>query len=484
MEGAGTVEAVGPDVREIAPGDRVAWASGSGSYAEYTVLPVSSLVKLPDQIDLRTAAAVMLQGMTAHYLALSTYPIKERETALVHAAAGGVGLLLTQIIKLLGGRVIGTVSTQAKAELALAAGADAVIFYTRQDFEPEVKRLTGGRGADVVYDSVGASTFYEEPQLAPPQGDDGLLRTVERPRPRHRTAPAEPERVAVPDPPQAGRLLRDAAGIAVARRRRARLGGLGQGKGPNREDLPPFGSRPGPPRPRRPENQREGAAHPRPGRVGRHALAQSMSCRRRRARIAESLAHRKLDALIVAAAPNVRYLSGFTGSNGMLLVWPGGAVLFTDPRYEIQAAQETDCRVKVARGALYPALMKFAGAKKLKKLGFEAGRVSYEAYEQLRIGLALNASLVPVTGLVEIARMVKSEAEIALIERSVQTNSAAYEKAMRRARPGVSEADLAAEFEYQMRRLGAQKPAFDTLVATGAAHSPAPRPAHRQSVGE
>ncbi len=189
--------------------------------------------------------------------------------------------------------------------------------------------------------------------------------------------------------------------------------------------------------------------------------------RARRDRIAESLAHRKLDALIVAAAPNVRYLSGFTGSNGMLLVWPGGAVLFTDPRYEIQAAQETDCRVKVARGALYPALMKFAGAKKLKKLGFETGRVSYEAYEQLRIGLALNASLVPVTGLVEIARMVKSEAEIALIERSVQTNSAAYEKAMRRARPGVSESDLAAEFEYQMRRLGAQKPAFDTIVATG-----------------
>lgn len=170
MEGAGTVEAVGPEAREIAPGDRVAWASGSGSYAEYTVLPASSLVKLPDQIDLRTAAAVMLQGMTAHYLALSTYAIKERETALVHAAAGGVGLLLTQIIKLLGGRVIGTVSTQAKAELALAAGADAVIFYTRQDFEPEVKRLTGGRGADVVYDSVGASTFMKSLNSLRPRG--------------------------------------------------------------------------------------------------------------------------------------------------------------------------------------------------------------------------------------------------------------------------------------------------------------------------
>ncbi|MGE5570509.1 MAG: M24 family metallopeptidase [Rhodospirillales bacterium] len=187
----------------------------------------------------------------------------------------------------------------------------------------------------------------------------------------------------------------------------------------------------------------------------------------RRGRLLDSLAQRKLDALIVAAAPNVRYLSGFTGSNGALLVWPGGTVLFTDPRYEIQAAQETDCRVKVVRGALYPALMKFAAGKKLKKLGFEAGRLSYEAYEQLRIGLTLNASLTPVSGLVEIIRMVKSEAEIALIERSVRTNSAAFEKTMRRARPEMSESELAAEFEYQMRRLGAEKPSFDPVIAAG-----------------
>jgi len=170
MEGAGTVEAVGPDVREFAPGDRVAWAWGGGSYAEYAALPASALVKIPDRIEFQTAAAVMLQGMTAHYLALSTYPIKERETALVHAAAGGVGLLLTQIIKMQGGRVIGTVSTQAKADLALAAGADAVIFYTRQDFEPEVKRLTGGRGVDVVYDSVGAATFMKSLNSLRPRG--------------------------------------------------------------------------------------------------------------------------------------------------------------------------------------------------------------------------------------------------------------------------------------------------------------------------
>jgi Xaa-Pro aminopeptidase len=190
--------------------------------------------------------------------------------------------------------------------------------------------------------------------------------------------------------------------------------------------------------------------------------------RGRRDRIAESLAQWKLDALVVSAAPNVRYLAGFTGSNGALLVWPDGAVLFTDPRYEIQAAQETDCRVKVARGSLYPALMNFSRAKKLKRLGFEAGRVSYEVYGQLQAGLELNASLAPVSGLVETVRMVKSEAEIALIERSVRTNSAAFEKAMRRARPGASESGLATEFEYQMRRLGAQKPAFDTIVASGA----------------
>ncbi len=187
----------------------------------------------------------------------------------------------------------------------------------------------------------------------------------------------------------------------------------------------------------------------------------------RRERLVASLARRKLEALVVSAAPNVRYLSGFTGSNGMLLVWSGGAVLFTDPRYEMQAAQETDCRVKIAQGPLYPALMKVAGARKLRKLGFEAGRVSYEAYEQLRIGLALNASLSPVSGLVETVRMVKSQSEIELIERSVRTNSAAFQKTMRRARPGIREIDLAAELDYQMRRLGAQKPAFDTLVAAG-----------------
>ena len=170
MEAAGTVEAVGPGVSEVAPGDRVAYAMSRGSYAEYVAVNSSVLVKIPDAIEFETAAAVMLQGLTAHYLAVSTYPLKESDTALVHAAAGGVGLLLVQIAKMRGARVIGTVSTQAKADLALAAGADGVIFYARQDFEPEAKRLTGGQGADVVYDSVGATTFMKSLNSLRPRG--------------------------------------------------------------------------------------------------------------------------------------------------------------------------------------------------------------------------------------------------------------------------------------------------------------------------
>ena len=170
QEAAGTVESVGPEVSEVAPGDRVAYAIARGAYAEYAVVPSNSLVKLPDAIDFKTAAAVMLQGMTAHYLTQSTYPLKEGETALVHAAAGGVGLLLIQMAKMRGARVFGTVSTQAKADLVIEAGADAAILYTRQDFEPEVKRLTEGHGVHVVYDSVGATTFMKSLICLRPRG--------------------------------------------------------------------------------------------------------------------------------------------------------------------------------------------------------------------------------------------------------------------------------------------------------------------------
>ena len=159
QEAAGVVEAVAPDVIEVAVGDRVAYATSLGSYAEYAAVPASALVKIPDSIGFNTAAAAMLQGMTAHYLTHSTHPLKEGDVALVHAAAGGVGLLLIQMAKMRGARVIGTVSTQAKADLAIEAGADAIIIYSRQDFEPEVRRFTDGRGVDVVYDSVGQATF-------------------------------------------------------------------------------------------------------------------------------------------------------------------------------------------------------------------------------------------------------------------------------------------------------------------------------------
>jgi NADPH2:quinone reductase len=159
MEAAGTVTATAPDVTEIRVGDRVAYAPHIGAYADYAVAPAERLVKLPDSLDARAAAAAMLQGMTAHYLALNTYPLKKGDTALVHAAAGGVGLLLIQIAKMRGARVFGTVSTKAKAALAREAGADEVILYTEQDFEAEVMRFTNGKGVNVVYDSVAKTTF-------------------------------------------------------------------------------------------------------------------------------------------------------------------------------------------------------------------------------------------------------------------------------------------------------------------------------------
>jgi NADPH2:quinone reductase len=159
QEGAGTVLAVAPDVRDLAAGDRVAWFHALGAYAEKAVVPAARLVRLPDHLSAKQGAAAMLQGMTAHYLATSTYPLAPGDTCLVHAGAGGVGLLLTQIAKRRGARVFTTVSTEEKARRSKAAGADATIDYTKQDFEAEVKRLTDGVGVNVVYDSVGKTTF-------------------------------------------------------------------------------------------------------------------------------------------------------------------------------------------------------------------------------------------------------------------------------------------------------------------------------------
>jgi NADPH:quinone reductase len=159
QEAAGIIESVGEGVTDVKPGDRVAYAGVLGAYAEYAVVNAARLVKIPGDLSFEKAAAAMLQGMTAHYLTYSTYPLRKGETLLLHAAAGGVGLLLTQIAKKIGATVIGTVSTEEKAALAKDAGADHVIFYTRTDFEEEVKKITAGAGVDVVYDSVGRTTF-------------------------------------------------------------------------------------------------------------------------------------------------------------------------------------------------------------------------------------------------------------------------------------------------------------------------------------
>jgi NADPH2:quinone reductase len=170
LEAGGTVTAVGPNVTEVKVGDRVAYTGVPGAYAEYAAVPAPRLVALPAGVSTKQGAAAMLQGMTAHYLACSTYPLKAGDTCVVHAAAGGVGLLLCQMAKMRGARVIGTVSTEDKAKLARGAGADEVILYTQQDFEAEVKRLTGGKGLQVVYDSVGKTTWDKSLACLAPRG--------------------------------------------------------------------------------------------------------------------------------------------------------------------------------------------------------------------------------------------------------------------------------------------------------------------------
>jgi NADPH2:quinone reductase len=190
-EGAGIVDAVGPDVTDVKKGDRVGYAMIPGSYAEYAVVSAARLVPIPSNIEARVAAALMLQGMTAHYLTHNTYPLKKGDTALIHAAAGGVGLLLIQIAKQLGAKVIGTVSTEAKAKLAKEAGADHVILYTQTDFLAEVKKLTDGRGLEVVYDSVGQTTFDKSLECLRPRGYMVLFGQSSGP-----VAPFDPARLA------------------------------------------------------------------------------------------------------------------------------------------------------------------------------------------------------------------------------------------------------------------------------------------------
>ncbi len=170
QEGAGVITAVGAEVKSVKAGDRVAWTGIQGGYAEYVAAPADRLVLVPAGVSDQQAAAIMLQGMTAHYLVYSTFALKRGDTALVHAAAGGVGLLLVQMAHNIGARVIGTVSSEEKAQLAREAGADEIILYTETDFETETRRLTNGKGVDVVYDSVGKTTFEKGFNVLRPRG--------------------------------------------------------------------------------------------------------------------------------------------------------------------------------------------------------------------------------------------------------------------------------------------------------------------------
>jgi Xaa-Pro aminopeptidase len=188
----------------------------------------------------------------------------------------------------------------------------------------------------------------------------------------------------------------------------------------------------------------------------------------RRRAVSDGLAARKLDALLVAFSPNLRYLSGFIGSNGCLLAMPEDAILFTDPRYRLQAAQETTARVKVCKSALVVDVLAAIARLGLKRVGYEPARMTCDLFEALKARLPMRASLAPVSGWIEGLRMVKTPEEIARIRRSVETNSRAFEAGVARVRPGMTERDLAAELEYRMRRLGAEKPSFETIVAAGA----------------
>ncbi len=187
----------------------------------------------------------------------------------------------------------------------------------------------------------------------------------------------------------------------------------------------------------------------------------------RRQRVAAALPERKLDCLLVAFSPNLRYLSGFTGSNGALLILAGRSILFTDPRYRTQAAQESTCKIRVAKGPLVLDLLATLSKLGVKRIGYEPARMTCDTFDSIKSRLSLRASLEPVTGWIEELRMVKSTAELALIRRSVETNSGAFEQTLARVKPGMSERDLASELEYRMRRLGAEKPSFETIVASG-----------------
>jgi Xaa-Pro aminopeptidase len=196
-------------------------------------------------------------------------------------------------------------------------------------------------------------------------------------------------------------------------------------------------------------------------------VAASNEYDQRRQAVGQGLAGRKLDAMLVAYSANLRYLSGFTGSNGSLLVLPDRAILFTDPRYQIQASQEVSCQVRIAKGPLVASVAASISRLRLGRIGYEPPRMTCDWFESLRKSVPSRASLEPVTGWIEELRMIKSSGELERIRRSVETNSRAFEHVLKRVRAGITEQDLAADLDYRMRRLGAEKPAFETIVAGG-----------------
>jgi Xaa-Pro aminopeptidase len=206
-------------------------------------------------------------------------------------------------------------------------------------------------------------------------------------------------------------------------------------------------------------------------------------CSQRRTGIAAQLRHFKADVLLVSSLPNVRYLTGFTGSNGLVVLASETAVLFTDPRYTIQASSETDCRVEIVKGSPYAAAAKLIARRRWKRVGIERNRLTFGAFAELQDLLGRGAELVALPPAVEQRRMVKSGSEIDLIRESVQTNSRAFEKAVLRLKATATETDLAAELEYQMRRFGAEKPAFETIVASGARSARPHAQPTRQPIG-
>ena len=210
QEASGVVSEVGAEVKSFKPGDRVAYTNIMGAYAEYAAVPADRLVHVPTGITDQQAAAAMLQGMTAHYLVYDTYPLKKGETALIHAAAGGVGLLLVQMAKEIGARVIATVGTEEKGKLAREAGADDVILYAQQDFEAETKRLTDGKGVHVVYDGVGKTTFDKDLNVLRPRGYSGSFRSGQRARAAFRSRETFAKRFLVCHASYSWQLHRDA----------------------------------------------------------------------------------------------------------------------------------------------------------------------------------------------------------------------------------------------------------------------------------